>query len=77
MQMASRFLLREPQDPAKRGMHLQLTEKGTHISSVHKGVTEQNVKGKRKMPKNIAQISMLSIEENSCGINHAFQRGKP
>lgn len=51
MQIASWFLLREPQDPAKKRMHLQLTEKGAHVSYVDKGVTKQNVKGKRKMLK--------------------------
>lgn len=51
MQIASWFLLREPQDPTKKRMHLQLTEKGAHVSYVDKGVTKQNVKGKRKMLK--------------------------
>lgn len=75
MQMASWFMFKEPQDPAKQGMHLQLTEKGAHagiFSYLDKGVIKQNVKGKKKNAKNKAQISMLSIEGNSCGINHAF-----
>lgn len=61
MQMVSRFLLREPQDPVKQGMHLQLTEKGAHVSYVDKGVTKQNVKGKRKMSKKICCLQKKTV----------------
>lgn len=72
-----RFLLREPQETAKQGMQLQLTKKGVHVSYVDKGVAKQNVKGKRKMSKkNSSNLYMLSIEENNCGINHAFSAGQ-
>lgn len=56
-------------------MHLQLTGKEAHVrifSYLDKGVIKQNVKGKKKNVRNIAQLSMLSIEENSYGLNYAF-----
>lgn len=72
-------MVTEPQDPAKQGMHLQLTKESTCeciLSNVNKGVYKTNVKGKRKMSLKIAQIYIFPVEESSCGIDHVLSRGQ-